>query len=49
MTASTPTPTGKPDPSSLSDRQRRILEVIRDAVVTIEVFSIGRRDTIYRA
>lgn len=26
-------PTGKPDPSSLSDRQRRILEVIRDAVV----------------
>ena len=33
MTASTPTPTGKPDPSSLSDRQRRILEVIRDAVV----------------
>lgn len=25
--------TGKPDPASLSDRQRRILEVIRDAVV----------------
>ncbi len=29
----TVTPTGKPDPASLSDRQRRILEVIRDAVV----------------
>jgi len=28
-----PPPTGKPDPSTLSDRQRRILEVIRDAVV----------------
>lgn len=28
-----PTPTGKPDASALSDRQRRILEVIRDAVV----------------
>ncbi|RNE49325.1 transcriptional repressor LexA [Corynebacterium alimapuense] len=27
------TPTGKPDPAALSDRQRRILEVIRDAVV----------------
>ena len=26
-------PNGKPDPASLSDRQRRILEVIRDAVV----------------
>ncbi len=25
--------TGRPDPASLSDRQRRILEVIRDAVV----------------
>jgi len=32
MSAKTP-PTGKPDPSTLSDRQRRILEVIRDAVV----------------
>ena len=29
----TASPTGKPDPASLSDRQRRILEVIRDAVV----------------
>ena len=27
------TPSGKPDPATLSDRQRRILEVIRDAVV----------------
>lgn len=27
------TPTGKPDLATLSDRQRRILEVIRDAVV----------------
>lgn len=26
-------PSGRPDPSELSDRQRRILEVIRDAVV----------------
>lgn len=26
-------PNGRPDPASLSDRQRRILEVIRDAVV----------------
>ncbi|GAB3694772.1 transcriptional repressor LexA [Corynebacterium nasicanis] len=33
MTSTTPSPTGKPDPSTLSDRQRRILEVIRDAVV----------------
>ncbi len=32
MSAKTPPP-GKPDPSTLSDRQRRILEVIRDAVV----------------
>lgn len=30
---SSPTPSGKPDPATLSDRQRRILEVIRDAVV----------------
>lgn len=33
MSAKKLTPTGKPDPSTLSDRQRRILEVIRDAVV----------------
>lgn len=33
MSAKTPTPSGKPDQSTLTDRQRRILEVIRDAVV----------------
>lgn len=32
-TTSSSTPSGKPDPAVLSDRQRRILEVIRDAVV----------------